>query len=207
MKKIIAMSIIATGMLFSADINLGVVQANGIAGLASASNGSAIKQGDIEVYGANTKVSGIVPLVPNAASVNAMGLLVVADNNSTVEQGTIIISNSDVKMNKVEGNAIVGGVIAKNGSTISQGKWDIRDVNHATVSSVLQVNGIVGGAIANGDSEIAQGGIAIGSVDSARVIVTGANALAGGARAKNGSTVSQGNVKICGGVSLAACGS
>ena len=206
MKKIIAMSIIATGMLLAADIELGVVQANGIAGLASATNGSAIKQGDIEVYGANTTVTGIVPIIPNAVSVNAMGVLVVADNNSTVEQGTITISNSHVKMNKADGNGILGGVSATNNSTISQGAWDIRDVNHATVSSVLQVNTIVGGAIAATDSKIAQGGIAMGSVDSATVVVTGLNALLGGAVATNGSEVSQGNVQICGGTTLVACG-
>ena len=206
MKKIIAMSVIATGMLFAADIELGVVQSNGIAGLATATNGSAIKQGDVGVYGTSTTVTGIIPIIPNVASVNAMGLLVSADGNSTVEQGTVTISNSHVKMQKVETNGILGGVAAVDNSTISQGKWEIIDVNDATVSSVLQVNTIVGGAAATGDSKIAQGGISMGSVDSAFVSVTGLNSLAGGAVATNGSEVSQGNIKICGGVSLAACG-
>ena len=206
MKKIIAMSIIATGMLFAADIELGVVQANTIVGLATATNGSAIKQGDIGIYGATTTVTGIVPLIPNAASVNAMGLLVVADGNSTVEQGTITISNSNVKMTKVEANGILGGVAAVDNSEISQGKWEIIDVADATVSSVLQVNTIVGGAFATSNSKIAQGGVAIGSVDSAFVVVTGLNTLAGGAIASNGSAVSQGNIEICGGINLAACG-
>ncbi len=206
MKKIIAMSVIATGMLFAADISLGVVQANGIAGLAKATNGSEIKQGDVGVYG-DSKVHGLLGFAPAVvASVNAMGILVTADENSTIEQGTVTISDSNVKMNKVEGNGIAGFVTAKDGSTISQGKWKIVDVDKATVNSLLQVNTIVGGAKATDGSTIAQGGIAIGSVDSAIVSVTGLNALWAGAKADGGSEISQGNVKICGNTHLEHCG-
>ena len=203
MKKIVAMSIIATGMLFASDINLGVVQANTIVGAAAATNGGTIKQGEVGVFG-NSNVGGVLPAA--VASVNSMGVLVTADGDSTIEQGTLTISDSDVKMTKVEANTIVGGVTAQNGSSISQGKWKIVDVADATVRSIGQVNSIAIGAMATDNSKIAQGSIAIGSVDKASVIVAGLNTMIGGVLATGGSEVAQGNVVICGNTHLEKCG-
>ena len=206
MKKIVAMSIIATGMLFASDIRLGVVQANTIVGAAAATNGSKIKQGEVGVFG-ESNVRGLGGILPAAvASVNSMGILVTADGNSTIEQGTVTISDSDVIMNKVEGNTIAGFVTAKDGSSISQGKWKIVDVGDASVNSLLQVNSIVLGAKATDNSKIAQGSISIGSVDHAFVTATGLNTMLGGVLAAGGAEVAQGNIVICGNTHLELCG-
>jgi len=205
MKKIVAMSIIATGMLFASDISLGVVQANTIVGAASATNGGKIKQGEVGVFG-ESNVNGLLGLPAAVASINSMGILVTADGNSTIEQGTVTISDSDVIMNKLEGNTIAGFVTARDGSSISQGKWKIVDVDDASVNSVLQVNSIVLGAKATDNSKIAQGSIDIGSVDKAFVAVSGLNTMLGGVLAAGGSEVGQGNIVICGNTQLELCG-
>jgi len=211
MKKIIALSIIATGMLFAAGpIELGVVQSNNVAGITTATNGSAIKQGSIEVYGNSAVYNHGAPL-PNVASINALGGIITADGNSTIEQGTVQISDSQVAITKVEANGMAAGAISTNNSEISQGKWKIVDVHGtSSVTNVGQTNLMVALASASNDSKITQGNIEVGSVDDATIVVAGipgiGNNLAAAVVADSGSNINQGSITICGNTHLAQCG-
>lgn len=206
MKKIVTMSLMATGLIFAGDVQLGLVQANGMVGLVSATDHSKIQQGSVGVYG-DSNVHGLAGMpVATMGSVNAMGIFVIADKNSSITQGSVEISNSDVEMNKLEANGIAGFVKAVDNSSIDQGKLRVVNVDDATVNTLLQVNAIGGGALATDGSKITQGSIGIGNVDKAVVIAAGANAMLGGVRAKDGSTVSQGSVNICGLTALEGCG-
>jgi len=211
MKKLMAISLIASSVLFAAGpIELGVVQSNNIAGITTATNGSDIKQGSIEVYGDSTVTNPIAPL-PNVAAVNAMGGLLVADGNSTIEQGTVQISDSQVAIRKVEANGMLAGAISKNNSEVSQGKWKIVDVHGtSSVTNVGQTNLMVSLATATNNSKITQGNIEVGSVDNATIVVAGipgiGNNLAGAVVADGGSNINQGSITICGNTHLALCG-
>ncbi|SFV69683.1 hypothetical protein MNB_SV-14-988 [hydrothermal vent metagenome] len=213
MKKLITASILASTVLFAAGpINLGVVQSNNVAGITTATNGSDIKQGSIEIYGDSSVSNPIGPLLPNVASVNAMAGLLVADNNSTIEQGTVQISDSKVSMIKVEANAMAAGAIAKNNSEVSQGKWKIVDVHGtSSVKNIGQTNAMLALASATNNSKITQGNIEVGSVDDVKITVTGipvigGNKMIAGVVADGGSNIDQGSIKICGNTHLALCG-
>jgi len=211
MKKLMAISLIASSVLFAGPIELGVVQSNTVLGITTATNGSAVKQGSVEVYGDST-VYNDSPLnaLPNVASINAIGGIFSADGNSTIEQGTLQISDSKVHIRKVEANGMAGGAIAKNNSEISQGKWKIVDVHgrSSIKNGILpQVNAMAALALAKDNSKITQGSIEVGSVDDVTIRTTGLNTLAGPAiLAKNGSSVNQGSITICGNTHLAKCG-
>jgi len=210
MKKLMAISLIASSVLFAGPIELGVVQSNNIGGIATATNGSAVKQGSVEVYG-NSAVYNDAPLnaLPNVASVNAVLGIFSADGNSTIEQGTLQISDSEVHILKVEANGMAGGAIAKNNSEISQGKWKIVDVHgDSSIKNVLpQVNAMAVIALASDHSKITQGSIEVGSVADVTIATLGLNALAGaGIIATNGSSINQGSITICGNTHLVHCG-
>jgi hypothetical protein len=206
MKKIIAISVVATGMLFAGDVNLGVVQANTVLGAASATNGSVIKQGDIGVYG-NSNVDSVLGLPAVVASVNSMGILVTADDASSIEQGTLDISDSTVHMIKSEVNTIAGSATAQGGSSITQGKWKITDVNNVKIAGIAQINTIAIDAIATGGAKIEQGSVSVGSVDSATIVVAGLNTMIGVVTASGANTeIGQGNINICGNTHLENCG-
>jgi len=215
MKKIIAMSVIATGMLLAAGpIGLGVSQSNNLAGITTATNESSIKQGSIGIYGDSSVKNPLSPL-PNVMSVNAMAGIFIADNNSTIEQGTMQISDSDVAVVKIEANGMAAGAIAKNNSEVSQAKWKIVDVHgDSSISSAGQINLMAALASATNDSKITQGNVEVGSVDDVKILVT-ANLLTGPAAgnkmlaavaADSGSEIDQGSIKICGNTHLAKCG-
>jgi len=212
MKKLMAISLIASSVLFAAGpIELGVVQSNNIAGITTATNGSDIKQGSIEVYGNSAVTNPGAPLLPNVAAVNAMAGLLVADGNSTIEQGTVQISDSQVAIRKVEANGMLAGAISKNNSEVSQGKWKIVDVHGtSSITNVGQTNLMVALASATNNSKITQGNIEVGSVDDATIVVLGVpgvgNNLAAAVVADGGSNVNQGSIKICGNTHLANCG-
>ena len=211
MKKLMAISLITSSVLFAAGpIELGVVQSNTIGGITTATNGSDIKQGSVEIYGNSSVTNHISPL-PNIAAVNTLGGILVADTNSTIEQGTVQISDSQVGIVKVEANGMLGGVISKNNSEISQGKWKIVDVHGtSSVTSVGQTNLMVSLATATNNSKITQGNIEVGSVDNATIVVAGipgiGNNLAGAVVADGGSNINQGSITICGNTHLALCG-
>jgi len=211
MKKLMAISLIASSVLFAAGpIELGVVQSNNIAGITTATNGSDIKQGSIEVYGNSAVTNPIAPL-PNVAAVNAMAGVLIADTNSTIEQGTVQISDSEVGIVKVEVNGMLAGALATTNSEISQGKWKIVDVHGtSSITNVGQTNLMVALASATNDSKITQGNIEVGSVDDVTIVVAGipgiGNNLAAAVLADGGSSVNQGSITICGNTHLAQCG-
>jgi len=212
MKKFIAMSVVATGMLFAAGpIELGVVQSNNVAGLTTATNGSAIKQGSIGIYGNSSVTNPISPL-PNVASVNAMAGVLISDGNSSIEQGTLEISDSQVAIAKTEINGMAAGALATGNSEVSQGKWKIVDVHGTSaISSIGQTNLMVALASATNGSKITQGNIEVGSVDDATITVAavpviGGNKMVSAVVADGGSQVDQGSITICGNTHLAQCG-
>ena len=212
MKRIIAMSVIATGMLFAAGpIELGVVQSNNVAGITTALGDSAIKQGSIEIYG-NSSVTNPIAPVPNVVAVNGVLGALYADGNSTIEQGTLQISDSNVAIVKSEVNAMAAGALATGNSEVSQGKWKIVDVHGtSSINNVLQTNAMLALASATNDSKITQGNIEVGSVDDVGITVVGipavgGNKLVGLIVANNGSKIDQGSIKICGNTHLALCG-
>ena len=201
MKKLMAISLIASSVLFASSINLGVTQSNTDSATATtATYGSDIKQGTIEIYG-NSYVNGLI-----ANTSNRMSGIILADNNSTIEQGNIQISHSNVRIRKNRVyNKIAGrGAYSQTNSEISQGKWKIVAVR-GSVKSTYQSNTMNGLERARNNSKITQGDIEVGSV-YANITTSGSNSLQGSVSAYNNSDIDQGSIIICGNTNLPNCG-